>query len=66
MSGWDYIFLAIGSGVIGIVILVIVLFVCLHFNIDITQNVWVLAIPVVLAVFLNILFIELYQKYKKK
>jgi hypothetical protein len=61
-----YIYLAIGCGSLGIAITFVVLFISLHYGIDISQNLWVLAIPVTLSLFLNVLFIELYTKYKKK
>lgn len=62
----EYIYLAIGCGILGVVITFSVLFVCQYFGIDIYQNLWVLAIPVTLSVFLNVCLLELYRKYKKK
>ena len=37
----------------------------LHLNI-LGENAWMLAIPAVLAIIINIALIELYQKFKKK
>ena len=62
----DLLFLAIASLLVGIVLAVIVVFASLFFGIDIFENLWLLAIPVILAVILNITFIELYRKHKKK
>ncbi|MBI4303927.1 MAG: hypothetical protein HY665_06275 [Chloroflexi bacterium] len=62
----QYIYLAIGSGILGVVITFIVLFACQYFGIDINRNLWVLAIPVTLSVLLNICFIELYRSRRKK
>ncbi|MBM2824824.1 MAG: hypothetical protein HW402_488 [Dehalococcoidales bacterium] len=62
----EYIYLAIASGILGVIITFVVIFACQYFGIDITKNLWVLAIPVTLAVSLNVCFIELYHKYKKK
>lgn len=62
----DLIYLAIGSAMLGVVIAFIVVFACQYFGIDIYSNLWVLAIPFILSILLNICFIELYRKYKKK
>jgi general stress protein CsbA len=62
----DILFLAIASLLVGIILAVIVVFASLFFGIDLFDNLWLLAIPVILAVILNIVFIELYRKYKKK
>jgi purine-cytosine permease-like protein len=62
----DILFLAIASLLVGIILAVIVVFASLFFGIDLLDNLWLLAIPVILAVILNIVFIELYRKYKKK
>jgi hypothetical protein len=62
----DLIFLAVGCGVLGTLIAFAVVFVCQYFSIDIYKNLWVLLIPLVLAIALNITFIELYRKYRKK
>ena len=58
-----YIFLASSCSAVGIVITFIVLAVCQYFGINIDENLWVLAIPAVLAVTLNILVLELRRKY---
>jgi hypothetical protein len=62
----ELVYLAVGCAALGIVITFVVVFVCQHFGIDIYRNFWVLVIPVVLSIFLNICFLELYRKYKKK
>ena len=61
-----YVYLAVGSLLLGVVLSFIVVFTCVYLGIDIFENLWVLVIPVTLAVLLNILFIELYHRYKKK
>ncbi len=64
-----YIYLAIGCGILGVALTFFVVFACQYYRIDISQNLWVLAIPVTLSLFLNVCFIELYEfysKYKKK
>ena len=62
-----YICLATGCAILGVVITFLVLFLCQYFGVDILhENLWVLAIPVTLSLLLNVLFIELYRRYKKK
>jgi hypothetical protein len=61
-----YIYLAVGSGFLGVIITFAVLLLCQYFDIDITKNLWVLAIPLTLSLFLNVSFIELYRKFRKK
>jgi hypothetical protein len=60
-----YIILATGCASVGVVIIFVVLGVCQRLGINIDENLWVLAIPVVLSLMLNIALIELYRKYKK-
>ena len=60
------IFLAVMSGILGVIIALVMIFVCAHLGIDVTRNLWLLAIPVVLAIISNIWFIELYHKHKGK
>lgn len=61
-----YIYLAVGCGILGVVITFIVISLCYYLAIDISKNMWILAIPAVLAITLNIFFIELYSKFSKK
>ena len=61
-----YIYLAIGCGLLGVVITFAGIFACQYYQIDINKNLWVVAIPVTLSLFLNICFIELFRKFKKK
>ena len=60
-----YVFLAVGSFLIGIVLLFIALVVTQNMGIDITQNLWWLALPVVVAVTINIILVELWERFKK-
>ena len=61
-----YVYLAVGSLLLGVVLSFIVVFTCVYLSIDILDNLWVLVIPVTLAILLNILLVELYHRYKKK
>lgn len=62
----EFIFMAAVSALLGMILTFLVVFLCASLGIDMAENLWVIVIPVVLAIALNILFIELYNKYKKK
>ncbi|MFC1990474.1 hypothetical protein ACFLVW_08025, partial [Chloroflexota bacterium] len=63
----EYIFLAAGCVAVGIVITFVVLAIAQRLGINvIDEYMWVLAIPTVLSLFLNIALLELYRKYRKK
>lgn len=62
----ELVYLAVGCGMLGVIFTFVMIFICEHFNIDIYQNLWVIVIPVTLSIILNITFLELYRKYKKK
>ena len=63
----EYIFLAVGCVVVGVVIIFIILVVSQRLGINIMdENMWVLAIPALLALILNIILLELYRKFRKK
>jgi general stress protein CsbA len=62
----EYIIMAAGCVVVGVVLTVVVLGVSLRLGISIEENLWVLAIPVVLSLILNISLLELYRKYRKR
>ena len=62
----ELITLASGSASLGILFSFITVSVCHYLSVDIFKHLWVLGIPSILAIGLNILFIELYNKYRKK
>jgi hypothetical protein len=73
MSGSDdrhlvllYIYLAAGCVAIGTGITFALLAVCAYYKIDITRNLWLLAIPPATALLINVLLIELYKKLTKR
>jgi len=71
MSGRDsfileLIYFAVGCAALGIVFAFILVFICQYFGIDIYKNLWLLLMPLVLSISLNILILELYGKYKRK
>lgn len=57
-----YLYMAIGSMMLGMVLTFVVLFFAAYFGIDISRELWVLAIPVVFAIFMNVLLIELFRR----
>lgn len=61
-----YVYLAVGSLALGIIITFIMLFICQVLAVDINKNLWLISIPIILAIVLNIWFIELYDRYQKK
>jgi len=63
----EYILLAVGCVVVGIVLTFVVLAISQRLGISVLgEYIWVLAIPVVLSLVLNITLLELYRKYRKK
>ena len=63
----DYIIMAIGCFLIGVVIALATIAAAVRLRIDILgENAWMLAVPAVLAVIINIFFIEIYRKFRKK
>jgi hypothetical protein len=62
----SYVYLAVGSLAAGIIITFAMLFLCQVFGIDINKELWLIALPIVLAIALNIWFIELYDRYNRK
>ncbi len=63
----DYIILAVGCFFVGVVIALATIAASIRLHIDILgENIWMLAIPAVLAIVLNIALLELYRKLKKK
>ncbi len=61
----EYIFLAGGCVSLGIIITFIVLGVCARLGINIDEHWWVVAIPVVLSLIINIALVEIYRKFRK-
>jgi len=62
----DYIFLATGCVSVGVVLTFVVLGVCARLGISIQENLWVLAIPTLSSLILNITLLEVYRKYRKR
>jgi hypothetical protein len=62
----QYIFLATGCVGAGIVLTFVMLAVCQRPGVNIDENLWVVAIPAVLSLFLNIGLLEIYQAYRRR
>jgi hypothetical protein len=62
----EYIFLATGCVAVGVVIIFIVLGVCQRLGINIDENLWIVAIPAVLSLILNVVLLEIYRKFRKR
>lgn len=61
-----YLFLALGSIGLGIVLSFVLVFTCQYLGVDIFKNLWLLALPLFIAVIMNIIVIEIYNRYKRK
>ena len=61
-----YILLAVGCVVVGIVVTFAMLVVVQRMGINLEENLWILAIPAVFAVILNIGLVEILQAYRRK
>jgi hypothetical protein len=62
----QYIFLAVGCVAVGILLTFAMLAVVRRLGISIEENLWVVAIPAVLSVILNIGLLEIYHAYRRK
>ncbi len=61
-----YAYLAIGCGILGTVITLVVVFACQYLGIDITSHLWILAIPITLSLVVNIGLVELYDRRRNR
>lgn len=58
------VYLAIASAAVGMVVVFVVVLIAQRLGVDTTRNLWVLAIPVILSLSVNIILIEVYGKYR--
>ena len=61
-----YIYLAISSAALGSLITFLMILLVRHFQVDFWENLWLLAVPLVLSVTLNVILIEIYLKHRRK
>jgi membrane protein DedA with SNARE-associated domain len=62
----ELIYFAVGCAALGVLFAFILVFALQYFRIDVYKHLWLLLIPLVLSIALNILAIELYGRYKRK
>jgi len=62
----ELVYFAVGCAALGIVFALILVFVLNYLRINVYQHLWLLLIPLILSISLNILAIELYSRYKRK
>lgn len=62
----EYIFLAAGCVSLGIIITFVVLGLCQYLDFEIDEHWWVVAIPVVLSLIINITLVEVYRRLRKR
>ena len=62
----ELIYFAVGCAALGVLFAFILVFALQYFDVDIYKHLWLLLIPLVLSISLNILAIELYGKFKRK
>jgi hypothetical protein len=66
MSTWEYIYLAVGTGILGIAITFVLVLMCQYFNINMFDHLWLIGVPIALSLLSNVCIIEMYHKIKKK
>jgi hypothetical protein len=62
----ELIYLATASSILGAVFTFVLLLLCWVLNVDLSTNLWLLGLPAILAVAVNIFLIEMYYRRKKK
>jgi hypothetical protein len=62
----ELIYFAVGCAALGVLFAFVLVFVLQYLGINVYQHLWLLLIPLVLSIGLNILAIELYGRYKRK
>jgi hypothetical protein len=61
-----YVSLAAGCVFVGTLLTYLLLIGSQYFGIDLMDNLWLFAIPSLLSLLLNVLFVELYRKFGRK
>jgi hypothetical protein len=62
----ELIYFAVGCAALGILFTFILILVLQYQGINVYQHLWLLLIPAVLSISLNIMAIELYGRYRRK
>ncbi len=63
---FTYISLAAGCVFVGTILTYLLLLGSEYFGIDLMSNIWLFALPLLVSLALNVLFIELYRKFGRK
>lgn len=62
----ELIYFAVGCAALGILFAVVLVIALQYLRIDVYKHLWLLLVPLVLSIALNILALELYGRYKRK
>jgi hypothetical protein len=62
---FTYISLAAGSVFLGTIFTYLLVIGVAYYNIDLSANYWLLAMPSALSLLLNVLFVEAYKRFRK-
>ena len=63
---FTYIYLAAGCVIVGTFLTYVLLLGSQYFGIDLMANIWMLAMPLLLALVLNVFLIEVYKKLGRR
>jgi hypothetical protein len=66
VTTWEYVYLAAGTFVGGTMATFALVPACNYLNVNMADHVWLLAIPVVLSLVVNVSAIELYRRRNPK
>ncbi len=61
-----YVYLAVACAGLGMGITVLLILFCEFYGIDLLQNLWLLAVPATVSLFVNVLFVELYRRLRNR
>ena len=62
----EYIVLAVGAMTAGVALTFLMLVLTSRAGVDLNRNLWLLAVPAVLSIILNIILIEVYRKVRRR
>jgi hypothetical protein len=63
---WIYVYLAVGSGLLGTGLTFVLLVVCQRLDVDVTRHLWLLGMPLLAALIVNVTLIELYRRRRHR
>jgi hypothetical protein len=66
MSTWEYIYLAVGTGILGVAITFAVMLICQYLGVNMLDHLWLLGVPILLSLIINVIIVEIYRKIKKR